>query len=80
MIGLGDERALRAKYMCYLTHKLCIISVLQKQFLVMRNNDNVIHAEIPKNEICALFQISSSLELMHPVNSNNETWATSYVL
>ena len=59
--------------MCYITHKLCIISVLQKQFLVMRNNDNVIHAEIPKNEICAPFKISSSLELMHPVNSNNET-------
>ena len=45
----------------------------------MRNKDNVIHAEIPKNEICAPFQISSSLELTHPVNSNNETWATSYV-
>ena len=65
--------------MCYITHKLCIISVLQKQFLVMRNKDYVIHAEIPKNEICAPFQISSSLELTHPFNLNNETWATSYV-
>ena len=65
--------------MCYITHKLCIISVLQKQSLVMRNKDNVIHAEIPKNEICAPFQISSSLELTHPVNSNKEKWASSYV-
>ena len=61
------------------THKLCMVSVLQKQFLVMRNKDNVIHSEIPKNEICAPFQISSSLELTHTVNSNKDKWATSYV-
>ena len=56
-----------------------MISVLQKQLLIMRNKDNVIHPEIPKNEICAPFQISFSLELTHTVNSNKEKWASSYV-